>query len=90
MFSKSRWWYIPWKLGGGFMPQGARTKVLRFGAFEVDLRAGVLREGGLKIKLQGQPFQILEMLLEQPGEVVTREELRNFGLPIPSWTSTTA
>jgi len=51
-------------------------RVLRFGAFEADLRAGELRKHGLKIKLQEQPFQILAMLLERLGEVVTREELR--------------
>ena len=48
----------------------------RFGAFEVDVRSGELRKGGLKLKLQGMPFQILEALLERPGDVVTREELR--------------
>ena len=49
--------------------------VVRFGAFELDLRAGELRKHGVKIKLQDQPFQILVMLLEQPGQVVTREQL---------------
>src|SRR5712692_151484 len=48
----------------------------RFGAFEVDLAAGELRKHGIKIKLQEQPFQILAMLLEHAGEVVTREDLR--------------
>src|SRR2546425_7399921 len=47
-----------------------------FGVFEVDLRAGELRKQGVRIKLQDQPFQILQMLLERSGEVVTREELR--------------
>ncbi len=47
-----------------------------FGVFEVDLRSGELRKQGLKIKLQGQPIQILALLLERPGELVTREELR--------------
>jgi DNA-binding winged helix-turn-helix (wHTH) protein len=51
-------------------------KVMRFGVFEVDLQAGELRKSGLKIKLQDQPFQILALLLERPGQVVTREELR--------------
>ena len=51
-------------------------RVVRFGVFEVDLQAGELRKSGVKIKLQEQPFQILAMLLERPGEVVTREELR--------------
>jgi DNA-binding winged helix-turn-helix (wHTH) protein len=52
------------------------TRVIRFGAFEVDLRAGELRKNGLKIKLQEQPFQVLAMLLRHPGDVVTREELQ--------------
>src|SRR6266700_1306122 len=49
---------------------------LRFGVFEVDLRAGELTKRGLRIRLQEQPFQILTMLLERPGELVTREQLR--------------
>jgi DNA-binding winged helix-turn-helix (wHTH) protein len=48
---------------------------LRFAVFEVDLRAGELTKRGLRIRLQGQPFQVLAMLLEKPGELVTREEL---------------
>jgi eukaryotic-like serine/threonine-protein kinase len=48
----------------------------RFGVFEVDLRAAELRKRGVRIKLQEQPFQILSLLLEHPGEIVTREELR--------------
>src|SRR5580693_9338934 len=48
----------------------------RFGVFEVDLRAAELRKRGIRIKLQEQPFQILSLLLEHSGEVVTREELR--------------
>jgi DNA-binding winged helix-turn-helix (wHTH) protein/Tol biopolymer transport system component len=49
----------------------------RFGVFELDLRAGELRRNGSKVKLQEQPFQVLAELLERPGQVVTREELRN-------------
>src|SRR6516164_6336303 len=52
------------------------AQVVRFATFEVDLRAGELRKGGLKLKLGGQPFQVLGILLERPGEVVTREELQ--------------
>jgi Tol biopolymer transport system component/DNA-binding winged helix-turn-helix (wHTH) protein len=52
------------------------TKVIRFATFEIDLRSEELRKGGVKIKLGGQPFQVLAVLLEQPGEVVTREELQ--------------
>jgi Transcriptional regulatory protein, C terminal len=48
----------------------------RFGVFELDPRAGELRKKGMKIKLQGQPVQLLVILLERPGEVVTREELQ--------------
>jgi TolB-like protein/DNA-binding winged helix-turn-helix (wHTH) protein/tetratricopeptide (TPR) repeat protein len=48
----------------------------RFGPFEVDFRAGELLKNGRKIRLQDQPLQVLAMLLKQPGEVVTREELR--------------
>jgi TolB-like protein/DNA-binding winged helix-turn-helix (wHTH) protein/Tfp pilus assembly protein PilF len=50
--------------------------LVRFGTFEVDLPAGELRKGGLKLKLTGQPFQVLAILLERPGEVVTREQLQ--------------
>ena len=49
---------------------------IRFGIFEVDLQAGELRRRGVKVKLQQQPFQVLAMLLERPGEVVTREEIQ--------------
>lgn len=51
-------------------------RIIRFGVFEIDLSSGELRKSGLKVKLQDQPFQILAMLLERPGEVVTREELQ--------------
>src|SRR5690349_10016125 len=57
-------------------PAGHGLAVVRFGVFEVDLRAGELRRNGSKVRLQEQPFQILAMLLERPGEIVTREELR--------------
>jgi len=53
-----------------------QARRVRFGAFEVDLRSGELRKFGLRIKLQDQPFQVLALLLERPGEVVSREELR--------------
>jgi DNA-binding winged helix-turn-helix (wHTH) protein len=51
-------------------------QVIRFGTFEVDPRTGELRRNGLQIKLQDQPFQLLLALLQRPGDVVTREELR--------------
>ena len=53
------------------------TKVLRFGVFEVDLKACELRKHGFRLKLPEQPFQILTVLLEKPGEIITRDELRN-------------
>jgi TolB-like protein/DNA-binding winged helix-turn-helix (wHTH) protein/Tfp pilus assembly protein PilF len=57
-------------------PANGPSEQLRFALFEVDLRAGELTKRGLRIRLQEQPFQVLAMLLERPGEVVTREELR--------------
>ena len=53
------------------------SRIVRFGIFEVDLKAGELRRSGLRVKLQQQPLQVLAALLEHPGEVVTRDELRN-------------
>jgi len=63
---------------GHFRMVGAQTNCprLRFRRFELDVRAGELRKGGRRIRLQEQPFQILLMLLEHPREVVTREEIR--------------
>jgi DNA-binding winged helix-turn-helix (wHTH) protein len=55
---------------------------LGFGVFEVDLRKRQLTKRGIRIRLQEQPFQVLAMLLERPGEVVTRDELRNRLWPI--------
>jgi TolB-like protein/DNA-binding winged helix-turn-helix (wHTH) protein/Tfp pilus assembly protein PilF len=52
------------------------SKIVRCGVFEIDLKAFELRKHGLRLKLAEQPFQILAILLEQPGEVVTRDELR--------------
>lgn len=52
------------------------SRLVQFGTFEVDLRAGELRREGRKIKVQEQPFQLLTLLLERPGDVVSRDELR--------------
>jgi len=49
---------------------------LRFGTYEVDLKSGELRKQGKRIRLQDQPFRVLSVLLQRPGEVVTRDELR--------------
>lgn len=54
----------------------ALPRARRFGDFEVDLVAGELRKRGLKLRLSGQPFEVLRVLLERPGDVVTRQELR--------------
>jgi DNA-binding winged helix-turn-helix (wHTH) protein len=51
-------------------------QIIRFGEFDLDVRAGELRKHGLRIRLQDQPFRILLMLLEHPGEVVSRQQIR--------------
>lgn len=51
-------------------------QTIRFATFEVDLQTGELRKAGQKMKFSGQPFQVLAILLERPGELVTREELQ--------------
>jgi cholera toxin transcriptional activator len=59
------------------MPSSNReARLLRFGVFEVDLTAGELRKNGARIRLQEQPFQVLTALLQNAGQVVTRDELR--------------
>lgn len=55
---------------------GRTARVVRFGVFEADLRAGELRKHGLRIRLQEKPFQVLATLLERPADLVTRDELR--------------
>ncbi len=55
---------------------GQTSPVIRFGPFEADPAARELRKNGVRLKLQDQPFRVLQMLLEKPGEVVTREELQ--------------
>jgi DNA-binding winged helix-turn-helix (wHTH) protein len=51
-------------------------RIVRFGVFELDQRAGELRKAGIRLGLQDQPLHVLTMLLERPGELVTREELK--------------
>src|SRR6202007_2503000 len=58
------------------MEATAPTRRTRFGAFEVDLRSGEVYKHGIRLKLQDQPYQVLALLLEHPGDVVTRENLR--------------
>src|SRR5215471_20211304 len=54
----------------------SKAKMARFGLFEADFHQRFLTKGGLRVKLQDQPFQILALLLERPGEIVTRDEIR--------------
>src|ERR1022692_4097756 len=54
-------------------PQPARR--YRFGLFEADATTGELRRQGIRVRLNAQPFQVLSMLLERPGELLTREEI---------------
>src|SRR5580704_11466030 len=55
---------------------GINKPRLRFGPYQVDLNSRELRKSGVRVKLSGQPFAILEALLDHPGQLVTREELR--------------
>jgi len=57
-------------------PSADRPRPLRFATFELDVRSRELREGARRIRLQEQPFEILRTMLERPGDVVTRDELR--------------
>jgi cholera toxin transcriptional activator len=57
------------------VPQN-HSRVVRFGVFELDRSAGELRKSGMRLRLQGQPFQVLALLLDRAGEVVTRDELQ--------------
>jgi TolB-like protein/DNA-binding winged helix-turn-helix (wHTH) protein len=65
--------------------EASTARVVRFGIFELDAQSGELRRRGLKIRLPAQSFQILQLLLERRGEMVTREELRQ-----RLWTSDTS
>lgn len=58
------------------MADSDQPRIVRFGSFEVDKLTGELRKKGSRVKLQQQPFQILLMLLQRKGDIVTREELR--------------
>ena len=58
------------------MPESRSASTIRFGPFEVNRYAGELRKHGIRIRLSGQPFEVLTLLLKRPGEVVTYEELR--------------
>ena len=57
-------------------PLGATPHLYGFGVFEADLVTGELRKNGARVKLQGQPFQVLSLLLKSQGKLVSRDELR--------------
>ncbi len=67
------------------MPVAFNHRV-RFGPFELDLRSGELFKHELKLKLQGHPIRLLSMLLERPGQLITREEIRRRLWPAESGT----
>jgi DNA-binding winged helix-turn-helix (wHTH) protein len=64
------------RASGGSMDAPARLPIARFGNFELHLKTGELRKSGIRIRLSEQPFQILALLIEKPGEVVSRDEFR--------------
>jgi cholera toxin transcriptional activator len=68
---------VNYRVVGMGMAAERLVKSARFGLFEVDLVSGELRKDGTRIRLQEQPFRVLAMLLERPGEMVTREEMRS-------------
>ena len=73
------------------MEQTVCPRIYRFGPFELAVDAAELRKNGVHLKLQEQPFQVLCALLEHPGEIVTREHLRQQLWPEgPLLTSSTA
>src|SRR6202161_1407132 len=59
------------------MEEQRPTSVVRFGTYAVSLQSGEVRKSGVRIRIQQQPLKLLQILLEHPGEVVTREELRS-------------
>src|ERR1700733_4290427 len=60
----------------GETPPKNGSRTIRFGAFEADLHSGEVRKSGNRVKLQDQPFKVLQILLERPGDLVSREELQ--------------
>jgi DNA-binding response OmpR family regulator len=65
-----------WLAGEALQQADYPSRRLRFGVFDADLRSGQLSKHGKRLRLQEQPFRLLTILLEQPGELVTRQELR--------------
>jgi DNA-binding winged helix-turn-helix (wHTH) protein len=69
--------FIARRVVGRGVSSNSSSRIIRFSTFELNLQTAELRQQGQKIKLQEQPFQVLAALLERPGEVVTREQLRS-------------
>ena len=67
------------------MESSKSPPIVRFGIYEADLAAGELRKNGLKVKLQGKPFEIMTILLEHAGEVVSREQLHKRLWPVDTF-----
>jgi len=67
------------------MSDNSSSRIIRFSTFEVNMHTGELRQRGQKVKLQEQPLQVLAALLERPGELVTREELRRKLWPVDTF-----
>src|SRR5579863_2111624 len=57
-------------------PRVASAPLFRFGLFEADAARNLLTRSGVRVKIQEQPFRVLVLLLERPGEIVSRDELR--------------
>ena len=70
----------------GTMKSPRPNSVVRFGTYEVSLQSGEVRKAGLRVRVQQQPMKLLEILLEHPGEVITREELRSRVWPNESFS----
>jgi DNA-binding winged helix-turn-helix (wHTH) protein len=73
------------KLRAALRVSNSTSRIIRFSSFEVNLHTGELRQRGQKVKLQEQPLQVLAALLERPGELVTREELRGKLWPVDTF-----
>ena len=71
-------WKVFWPDG---MQGGTRTKIFRFGQFELDVQSGELFQDDRKVPIQEQPLRILKLLVESPGEVVSRDEIRRLLWP---------
>ena len=72
-------------VNGAHVQTQVTDSLVRFGVYQADLQNGELRKNGIKLRLQGQPFQVLSLLLKHAGEVVAREELRRTVWPMDTF-----